>query len=427
MQNQEANEPNPEPKSVPSHSIGNVLDAFVKQIDGLAETLPLAIRVIQDLRTDARQNLNEFVLRECKFDADEKFYTIEAGKIFEHDRLQGRLRRIQVANQLIPRSFLVSLVSQFDALLGGLIRELFILKPEILNSSENTLTFSQMVEFGSINAAREFIIDKEIETVLRKSHSDQFDWLENKFGLPLRKGLDSWSVFIEVTERRNLFVHANGIVSHQYMETCARHSCQLDPGTQLGARLRVDRQYFDSAHDCILEIGVKLAQVLWRKLKSDDPADLGQADKSLITICYELLAEGRYGIARRLLDFGVETIKKHSAESSRLVLVINRAQAYKWMGEEETARKIVNAEDWSAVEPRFRLARAVLLDDLDECIKVMKLIGADKQLGALAYREWPLFRAVRKTAKFAEAFEVIFGEPLHRMTKIESPPDETVH
>jgi hypothetical protein len=334
-----------------------------------------------------------------------------------------------LAYQLVPGSFLVSLVSQFDGFLGRLIRQLFALKPEILNSSENTLTFSQMVAFGSIDAAKEYIVEKEIEAVLRKSHSEQFDWLEKKFGLVLRKNLESWPDFIEVTERRNLFVHANGVVSHQYLEVCANHSCKVEPGTKLGKQLSVNRKYFSGAHDCLLEIGVKLAQVLWRKLSGDD---FSEADKSLITICYELLAEGRYRIARRLLDFGVETIKKHSGESRRLTLVVNRAQAYKWSGDEETARRIVNAEDWSALEPKFLLAQAVLLDDFAGATEIMKQIGGEHhQLGALAYREWPLFREIRKTPEFAAAFEEIFREPLNAL-KIgdkgtEPSPDETIH
>ena len=132
--------------------------------------------------------------------------------------------------------------------------------------------------FGSVEAAREYLIEKEIETVLRKSHAEQFDWLENKFGLPLKKGLDVWPAFIEVTERRNLFVHTSGLVSRQYLDVCAKHKVTLPKDATLGNELGVSKEYFTVAHEAIFEVGVKLAHVLWRKLK---PEDREEADDNL--------------------------------------------------------------------------------------------------------------------------------------------------
>jgi hypothetical protein len=224
--------------------------------------------------------------------------------------------------------------------------------------------------FSSIEDARNFVVDKEVESVLRKNHAEQFDWLENKFGLPLREGLKAWPVFIEVTERRNLFVHTNGIISHQYLDVCRRHSCSLGSDVCAGQSLSVPRTYFESAHECIFEIGVKLSQVLWRKLK---PEDIEKADSNLVSVCYELLADGRYRIAKVLLDFAAETLKKYASEENRLTFVVNRAQAYKWSGEEEAVKNIVNEEDWSATSAKFQLAHAVLMNDLKTAVMPLQL------------------------------------------------------
>jgi hypothetical protein len=245
------------------------------------------------------------------------------------------MQKTELAQELVPRSLLVSLVSQFDAYLGRLIRQLFKIRPEILSSSGNTLTFAQLTEFGSIENAREYIIDEEVDSVLRKSHSEQFDWLENKFGLPLRVNLNAWPIFVEVTERRNLFVHTNGVVSHQYLEVCRRSSCSSAKDLCMGQSLSVTREYFKAAYECLFEIGVKLAQVLWRKV---EPDKIQMANMSLNRVTYELLVEGRYQLARVLLDFGTETLKKHGSDESRLPMVINRAQAYKWSGDKQGRR-----------------------------------------------------------------------------------------
>jgi len=403
-------------------TIGQEIDLFVRQIDSLADTLPIAMLVVQSVNQSSRQAYERFLEQECKITHDDgqtKTYTVESGRYFQFRRLEGRFQKADLALELVPRTFLASLVSQFDAFLGRLIRQLFTIKPEALDSTASTLTFSQLTAFGSVEDAREYIIEKEIESVLRKSHAEQFDWLENKFGLKLRVDLKVWPVFIEVTERRNLLVHANGMVSSQYLEVCRRHGSTLDPDLTPGKMLSVSRQYFETAHECLYEIGVKLAQVLWRKLKTDD---LEIADGNLLSVGYELLEEGRYRLARCLLDFSTETLKKHGKEEHRLSMIINRAQAYKWSGDDAMARKIIDDVDWSATGLKFQLAQAVILDEFNRALGIMIKIGTNGDISKMGYREWPLFKEIRKVTDFSKTFEGIFGEPLSRVSLERRPP-----
>ncbi len=421
---QNANNTNEKVKSgdVNSNPIGRELDLFVKQIDSLADTLPEAIGVIQKVNLSSMRDFADFLANECTAkpgDGGKTEYRMNVGKYLKYRRLQGRFQKAQLAQQIVPRTFLVSLVSQFDAFLGRLIKQLFNLKPEALDVAEGTLTFSQLVEFGSIENAKDYVVEKEIESVLRRSHAEQFDWLENKFGLKLRVNLHAWPVFIELTERRNLFVHSNGLVSRQYLNVCKRHGSALEPDARLGKSLGVTREYFETAHECLFEIGVKLAQVLWRKLTPDD---LDGADQNLLGVGYELLDEARYRLARCLLDFSTETLKRHGKEDVRLSMVVNRAQAYKWSGDDDSATRIISEVDWSATAPKFQLAQAVILNQFDKALQIMTNLGkSDAHLMKMAYREWPLFKELRKVPGFSRTFEEIFGEPLNTVT-VDTPP-----
>jgi len=318
-------------------------------------------------------------------------------------------------------SFVVSLISQYDALLGGLVRCILLSKPDILSASEKNITFSQLVEFGSLEAAREYIVEKEVETVLRKSHSEQFDWLELKLGLELRKGLEVWPTFIEVTERRNLFVHNRGVVSNHYLDVCRKHGVLWEQVPQVGDELRVSPEYFKSAFKAVFEIGVKLAHVLWRKVQ---PEEREAADANLNGVGYDLLSEERFDLARKILDFSAVTLKTFADERHRLMFVINRAQAYKWSGDTRTAEKILSAEDWSARSDDFKLAEAVLLDDFEKADEMVNRIGANGLLPKMAYREWPLFREYRKSEHFQRTFEDVFHEPLN-LFDVKSDPVPT--
>ncbi len=272
--------------------------------------------------------------------------------------------------------------------------------------------------FENLDAARDQIIDREVESVLRKSHTEQFEWLENKFSVKLRQDLAVWPAFVELTERRNLCVHAGARVSAQYIQNCRTNHVNLE-GTCSGQVLPVSRSYFKKAYETVFEVGVKLAHVLWRKLKPEERSD---ADTNLISITYDLLAEEKYGLAKTLLDFATDTFKKHASAHDRLVLILNRILAYKWSGDEKIAQDLLAKEDFSALNDRFKLAEAVLLDDVQRAVSIMRRIGKSGEVTLGGYRDWPLFREMRKRPEFESTVFEIFGE---RLDALIVPPSES--
>ena len=83
-------------------------------------------------------------------------------------------------------------------------------------------------------------------------------------------------------------------------------------------------------------------------------------------------------------------------------MVVNRAQAYKWMGDDAKCAEITNGEDWSASGDAFQLADAVLRDDVERAVQIMKRLGDTHELMIKqAYREWPLFRKMRVEELFS--------------------------
>jgi hypothetical protein len=102
--------------------------------------------------------------------------------------------------------------------------------------------------------------------------------------------------------------------------------------------------------------------------------------------------------------------RKFADEASQLTLIVNRAQAYKWKGDEDRCKKIMRAVDWSAKGDQFRLADAVLAEDWDRATMVMKRIRGDGPVHQTDYRDWPLFQNFRKQDPFLKTYEDIFGE-----------------
>lgn len=414
-----------EAEVIEEETIGDVLVDFVDNITSLSETLPITMQSVIFAFNETVKRQEAFEKENVKPDNDdENAMWVKEGTLYEFLELHKQIKNYGLALRIIPRSLIVSLISQYDAFLGELLKKIFLIRPEMLNASEKPLTLAQLVEFGSVENAKEFVLEKEVESVLRKSHAEQFQWMESKFDMPLRKNLDVWSRFVELTERRNLFVHTDGIISSQYLKACKEHGVSWSKEIEVGDDLDVTPEYFSDAVNIMFEIGVKLAHVLWRKFKIED---LEEADDNLIEIAFEPLKAGNYALAKNLFTFGADTLKKHFNHENRRIFVVNKALAYKWGGEDKKARNIISAEDWSDTRDKFRLAEAVILEDYSKAYQIMREIGKNpKEIRKDDYKTWPLFKAIRDEAEFQKTYEEIFGEPLNKIEKEEVYEEDEV-
>lgn len=398
---------------------------FLHAIDSLALAFSMSMKALGNADKAAHERFDKYLEDHC--DASEKDgKTVYRARSHDHcheaREIETKLDRIHAGFSAVPRSFLVALISEYDAYLGNLIKALFYLRPELLEASERSLTFAELCQFGTVDAAREYVLEKEIETLLRKSHVEQFDWLERKFDLKLRVDLPVWPSFVELTERRNLCVHNDAVVSRQYLENCRAQGVKLDE-VRVGQRLKVTPAYFREGHKIIYEIGIKLGQVLWRKLV---PTQVEEADGSLLDVTFSLLTEKRYAVATVLLCFADTTLqKRHADENARITFLINRALALYLDGKKEECAKVLASQDWSATRDVFKLAERVLMEDYETSISLIRRIGNTGYPHRADYLHWPLFSELRKTDQFTEAFEEIFGDPSHEHYELREPRYQT--
>ena len=387
------------------------INKYINLLNSQMDSFPI---IINTLAVNAKTCMNHYDKcikeRGVKVTEDEKnheiTYTvpIEYGKEFE--RAKTDLARSINAFSLIPKNTVVAMVSLYDAYLADLIECAYTIKPELLNASEKVFSFSDIIAFGTIDLLKKHVIEKEVESILRESHIKQFEILSKKFKIELTKDLPSYNDFVEITERRNLFVHTNGKVSTQYLKTCKeRPFDHKDADVQIGEELYVTPAYVEHCYNILFEIGVKLGQVIWRKIENN----LEDADDSLINIGYELIKSKKYQLACVILDFSCKSYVKHFNKEYEYVLCVNHALSYYLKGNDEKCKKIINSQDWSGTDLKYRLAHKVLLEEYDGAIEIMKSIGKDDNM-SFAYAEWPLFNNFRKTPQFKETYKNTYGK-----------------
>ena len=386
------------------------IEKYINLLNAQLDSFPL---VFNTLAINVKTSINHFDKftkeNNIKIEKDESKNNvtyevpIELGKEFE--RVKDELSRSISAFSLIPKNTVVAMVSVYDAFLADIIECAYTIKPQLLNACEKEFSFSDIIKFGSIENLKKHVLEKDVESIIRESHTKQLEILSKKFSVELTKDLPSYKDFIEITERRNLFVHTNGKVSSQYLKICTKRPLDhKEKDVQIGEELSVSPIYIEHCYNVLFEIGVKLGQVIWRKLEND----LEKADDSLIDIGYELLKSKKYSLACVIMDFSCKPYVKHFNKECEYVLCVNRALAYYLEGNKEQCKKIINEIDWSGTDLNFRLAHKVLMEKYDEAIKLMKNIG-EKDNMRYGYAEWPLFYNFRKTQEFKDAYKEIYG------------------
>ena len=393
-------------------------DDFITDISALREMLGPVMGMVattgKQFDDDHLNALKRYATEE-RTEGTVKYFRIPPERRQEIGRHRRRNEKYRTASTLLPRTFLVSFVSTFDAFIGNLAHAVLASKPETLNSSGKQLSYKELIGFADMDAARRHVVETEVEGLLRKSHSEQIAWLE-KFHKNLRDS--SWKTFIELTERRNLFVHCHGKVSAQYIGVCKEHGISTD-AVQIGETLTARPKYLDEAYKCLFETGVKLSQSLWRKLA---PGEIPAADDALMEVTFNLLVDEQYDLAIRLLEFA-QLVKCHE-DATRRVMLVNLALAYKFSGNDEKCASTLAASDWSACSDNFVTCIAVLSDDFEGAAKAMHRIGKNGSIRQHDYMDWPVFKAFRKSENFLQAYSEIFGSDAGEYLQHEAKTEE---
>lgn len=392
----------------PPHPIAAAIDRLVHR----ARDIKLAVRQFMPIAQDIRKRNFEEVITVLEAngpltgDPDPHTRVLAQKRVHAAMIRSYRLRNSQVPS-VIENGLFLTLFSAFDAFTGELLRGLYARKPVLFRSLNKSITFGDVLATSSIEELKLQVLDDEIETLRRKSYSDQFASLAQRFDVKLT-AFERWPAFVECSQRRNLITHCDGIVTEQYLSVCREAGVDDKTLPSLASRVRLGPKYFYPACELVIEVGIKLGQTLWRKTLPDE---VETADRHLMSVLYNTLESGIWPRASMIGEFayGLRTL---ASDLDRKIITVNYAQALKRNGAPDQSRKILNEVDWTAATNDFKLAQAVLLEQYDVAAELMRKIGKEgDMLKEHGYHTWPLFIEFRETEQFAKAYEEVYGHP----------------
>lgn len=404
------------------------LACFIENINCIHDSYSVCERELDEQYAKADKNLVDFFTKNNVSTECEGEYVIPLKLYRCFKVLERKKKQAERALALIPPSFVVALVSTYDSFFAGLVKSVYSFKPQKLLESQVQYTYSQLLEYSDIHDVKNNIISSTIEGLLRDSHVKQFDWLETAFGVGTLKKFEGWLDFVEITERRNLFVHSDGVVSEQYLKICNQNGVNVK-GVELGSKLGVDKNYISKTYRVLYRIGVMLTQILLNTLYlNEENRDTESLDAILINYVYELIFCGMNEEAVILSKFALGG-KFHHTGKDRKFIILNMAQAYKWQGNVEECTKTLDMIDNSDCSDEFMIPKLTLEDNFSEVCKRMRKIQRNSEiLTPVNYRDWPFFKKLRKEVEFQVTFKEVFGEELNgddpiKIEGVEKPND----
>ncbi len=396
----------------PSVELSKLMNRFQETMSSYRLLVEVGIGLMPTLRS-------HFIYKEMYKSADRNFEEIDKDQQFQtygitedkYPSVQTQLRRLRELNggtTVLPGAILLSLVATFDSFIADTLRIMLRHKPEGVIGSSKTIKVKDVLSMSSFDDVIGQVTENEVEALMRGSHDEQIKYVEDKLDIKIQSHYDEWGQFIEIFERRNLIAHGNDTINSHYIRNCNKHGFQVEED-QEGERLSLDGNYLRRSSDRLLEFGLSLMFVLWLKHFKDSRET---AYQSLNERTYELIKDGQYRVAAKLLNFALFKQTPSASDKTKKMMTVNLANAYKKSADNERAQEVIEGVDWSATTDEFQICVAAVQENIERFVDLMPRVAQGGSLKKSDFREWPVFDWVRGEQSVREKFQEIYGEPI---------------
>jgi hypothetical protein len=288
-------------------------------------------------------------------------------------------------------SSLVSIVSSIEVFFATILHAHFSATGLVPGAKERVFSYEELQEIGSIQEAKELLIESKIEDILRGPFKSWISFVKESMGLSMSYLESNIDVMTEACLRRNLVVHNSCIVNKIYS---SRVPASVHQQCELGERIVVDKSYVSSVLN-VFELNCLLIGFeYWKKLY---PA-AEQRGFLLTEYAFDALTAGRLSVCEGL-SFFLLYDKKQSDELATIGQ-LNYWLSLKKQGKWESVDAEYKSADYSAKSFRFRVGLAALGSDADIFFKLAAQAKRSKEMSAEEFSRFPIFDEYRSDPRF---------------------------
>ena len=393
-------------------SFRHVLNSYISYLMSQYRSIPYIVEKLDRIYDDEKKSLLHFIDEKClQSESSSEIGTANAklsipcDYIEEYDVYYTGIQNIVNVSRNLMNTQFVDCITQFDNYLQNLMRCIYRLHPEILKNSNKSITYKELFDITTIDNAKDFVIESVLTELFHGSHSDQFEHFSKitKINVPSEME-ELYKKLIEITERRNIHIHCHGRASRQYISVCTQNKVEVKVSE--GDDLKIEKRYFLESIDALMELSVKIGYIVWKKQEKSEQEN---ADKFLISLCNDLIKQGRNKLAIALIDYVIDHKDNKMNLFNKHLLKMYWICAQKKEGNTTEYEKGIH-EDWSSVKPLISLILSVLKDEFDSAVEQVKHIGNDpKELDKFLFEDSVLFSEFVKQKDFKETYKSIYN------------------
>ncbi|EDT16303.1 hypothetical protein M3X99_04115 [Clostridium perfringens] len=329
--------------------------------------------------------------------------TDDGGVEFKLKNYEVKNRILETANKMDKKikqdrilysGTLMLLVVYFEEMISKMLLTDLLKYPRI-KIEENSITFEELKDLGSIDEAKKYLIEKEVNIIMKENCDYWFnEHIKKLLKLKLNNYHKNKAKFNEIMARRNLLVHNEGCVNKYYLNRVGKDNIY---SVKVGDKLKVDNVYIKEALETFEEVGIGVLVELYLKepISDNDIIDLFEYTTD------NYLFKDKYKIALVIYELLLDS-KKIKGELKKYC-ELNYWQCHKWLGTTNDKVKELEKEDYSIYDVSLKLGGFALQERYDEFYETF-----NKQtcITLEDLKEWPVFKLMRKDDRFIKMIEV---------------------
>lgn len=162
---------------------------------------------------------------------------------------------------LFRMSVIMLTAAIYDEYIGSVFKHLYKHFPWWGIKIKRQLEEKHFFKNLSIDEKEVKIADEARNKFTMSSRINQVRYLDKKLRSNIEVNYSRLNDFIEVSERRNLYVHAGGVISKRYMDTCNNNKIEfeLEECEKITGFLFASNEYINNAIDCFYELSFIVA------------------------------------------------------------------------------------------------------------------------------------------------------------------------
>jgi len=303
------------------------------------------------------------------------------------------------SKEFIFYSTLMNLVSIFHKLLSDIIHIISELHPERLKLDDDLISFNDLKNVKKIDEAKDIILSRKIDSLLYEGIEDHFKFIEDSTGLKFDFLEEHMEGLKEIIQRRNIFVHNDGIVNNQYLEKVDKKLIKKFSAKK-NEKLKTNKDYLRDSINLFEAVGVYMTATIW---KNFEPKKKERSAFLNDHIVYPRLLEKRNFVAEHIAEFIIND--KNAKATIKDCATLNRWLAIKQDGRFKKIEKEVEEIDFSSREKTLQLGLLALLDNKKQFFILLPKCIKSKELAIEEYKEFPIFEKMRKTKESKDFLE----------------------